>query len=76
VKLTSTPLLSHINSSDLLWMMSINFPLTLRALQNNERGFPLIFTITVVELLFYDPLENIPIISNDISSLLVWGFKI
>jgi hypothetical protein len=30
-------------------MMYINFPITVRLLQNNERGFPLIFTITVVE---------------------------
>jgi hypothetical protein len=32
--------------------MCINFPITVRLLQNNERSFPLIFTITVVELLF------------------------
>jgi hypothetical protein len=31
-------------------MMCINFPITVRLLQNNERGFPLISTITVVEL--------------------------
>jgi hypothetical protein len=30
-------------------MMCINFPITVRLLQNNERGFPLIFTITVAE---------------------------
>ena len=30
--------------------MCIIFPITVRLLQNNERGFPLIFTITVVEL--------------------------
>jgi hypothetical protein len=29
--------------------MCINFPITVRLLQNNERGFPLIFSITVVE---------------------------
>jgi hypothetical protein len=32
-------------------MMCIIFPITVCLLQNNERGFPLIFTITVVELL-------------------------
>jgi hypothetical protein len=31
-------------------MMCIIFPITVRLLQNNERCFPLIFTITVVEL--------------------------
>jgi hypothetical protein len=30
--------------------MCIIFPITVRLLQNNERGFPLIFTITVVEM--------------------------
>jgi hypothetical protein len=30
--------------------MCINFPKTVRVLQNNERSFPLIFTITVVGL--------------------------
>jgi hypothetical protein len=51
-------------------MMCINFPITVRLLQNNERGFPLIFIITVVEywfnaringndyLRFYVPLKN------------------
>jgi hypothetical protein len=52
VKLTSASLFSHINSRDLFSlhvMMYTNFPITVRVLQNNERGFPLIFTITVVE---------------------------
>jgi hypothetical protein len=30
-------------------LMCFNFPITVRLLQNNEHGFPLIFTITVVE---------------------------
>jgi hypothetical protein len=38
------------------------FPKTVRLLQNNERGFPLIFTITVVELLFYVLFKNISLI--------------
>jgi hypothetical protein len=29
-------------------LICIIFPITVRLLQNNERGFPLIFTITVV----------------------------
>jgi hypothetical protein len=33
----------------MLVMTCINFPITVRLLQNNERGFPLIFTITLVE---------------------------
>jgi hypothetical protein len=59
VKLTSTSLFSHINSTylfSLYIMMCINFPITVRLLQNNERGFPLIFTITVVEwILTFSP---------------------
>jgi hypothetical protein len=31
-----------------MWLI---FPITVRLLQNNERGFPLIFKINVVELL-------------------------
>jgi hypothetical protein len=58
VKLTSTSLFSLINStylSSLYIMMCINFPITMCLLQNNERGFPLIFTITVVECsIFYN----------------------
>jgi hypothetical protein len=34
-------------------MMCIIFPITVRLLQNNERSFPLIFTITVVELKWF-----------------------
>jgi hypothetical protein len=53
VKLTSTFLFSHINSTYLfslyIMMMCIIFPTTVRLLQNNECGFPLIFTLTVVE---------------------------
>jgi hypothetical protein len=54
LKLTNTSLFSHINCTDLFSMyimMCIFFPMTVRVLQNNERGFPLIFTITVVEFM-------------------------
>jgi hypothetical protein len=44
--------------------MCINFPITVRALQNNELGFPLIFTIAVVELLV-DNGATLSIISPD-----------
>jgi hypothetical protein len=53
VKLTNTSLFSHINSTDLFSMyilMCIILPIAVRVLQYNERGFPLIFKITVVEL--------------------------
>jgi hypothetical protein len=54
LKLTSTLLFSHTNYSpgllSMYIMMCINFRITLHVLQNNECGFPLIFTITVVEL--------------------------
>jgi hypothetical protein len=40
--------------------MCIIFPITVRLLQNNERGFPLIFTITVVENDVLDGLETVP----------------
>jgi hypothetical protein len=55
VKLTSTSLFSHINSTDSFPMCVIcfNFPITVSVLQNNDRGFPFIFTITVVESIFY-----------------------
>jgi hypothetical protein len=52
VKLTSTSLFLHISYTDLFSlhiMICIIFPITVCLLQNNERGFPLIFTITVVE---------------------------
>jgi hypothetical protein len=43
---------SHINSTylfSLYIMMCINFPINVRLLEDNERGFPLIFTITLIE---------------------------
>jgi hypothetical protein len=54
VKLTSTSLFLQIKFTDLLSMyimMCINFPMTVSMLQNNERCFLVIFTITVVEFM-------------------------
>jgi hypothetical protein len=68
---------SHMDSTDLFSlyiMMCINFPITVRVLQNNERGFPLIFTITVIEfVLVYVTLfawSTFP--EQKITSILLW----
>jgi hypothetical protein len=39
-------------------MICINFPITVRVLQNNERGFPLIFKVTLVEFGFFFQIES------------------